>query len=105
MPDSIMFHDGNRLLQDAFDSRRISDRLEEKLTRTTFSDDDKAWILEEAGRPGASAADIARRYGIAERVLRRWKQELATAPVFVAVQITDPSVQPTATPADERSAP
>jgi hypothetical protein len=36
MTDSIMFHDGNRLLQDAFDSRRISDRLEKKLTRTAF---------------------------------------------------------------------
>src|SRR5262245_24726171 len=44
MPDSIMYHEGNRQLQDRFDSRRISDRLEEKLTRTTFSDDDKAFI-------------------------------------------------------------
>jgi uncharacterized protein len=44
MPDSIMYHDGNRRLQDRFDSRRISDRLEEKLTRTAFSDDDKAFI-------------------------------------------------------------
>jgi predicted pyridoxine 5'-phosphate oxidase superfamily flavin-nucleotide-binding protein len=41
---SIMFHDGNRQLQDRFDSRRISDRLEERLTRTTFTDDDKAYI-------------------------------------------------------------
>jgi len=41
---SIMYHDGNRQLQDRFDSRRISDRLEEKLTRTAFSDDDKAFI-------------------------------------------------------------
>jgi hypothetical protein len=44
MPDSIMYHAGNRRLQDRFDSRRISDRLEEKLTRTTFTDDDKAFI-------------------------------------------------------------
>jgi uncharacterized protein len=44
MTDSIMFHDGNRRLQDTFDSRRISDRLEEKLTRTTFTDEDKAFI-------------------------------------------------------------
>ena len=44
MPDSIMFHVGNRQLQDAFDSRRIADRLEEKLTRTAFTDDDKAFI-------------------------------------------------------------
>ena len=28
MTDSIMFHEGNRRLQDQFDSRRISDRLE-----------------------------------------------------------------------------
>jgi predicted pyridoxine 5'-phosphate oxidase superfamily flavin-nucleotide-binding protein len=41
---SIMFHDGNRQLQDRFDSRRISDRLEEKLTRTAFTPDDKAFI-------------------------------------------------------------
>jgi hypothetical protein len=44
-----------------------------------------------------SAADVARRYGIAERVLRRWKQELAVAPVFVCVQITDAD-----TPVEER---
>ena len=41
---SIMYHEGNRRLQDAFDSRRISDRLEEKLTRTVFTADDKAFI-------------------------------------------------------------
>ena len=41
---SIMYHDGNRKLQDRFDSRRIADRLEEKLTRVTFNDDDKVLI-------------------------------------------------------------
>ena len=41
---TIMYHDGNRQLQDRFDSRRIADRLEEKLTRTAFTDDDKAYI-------------------------------------------------------------
>jgi predicted pyridoxine 5'-phosphate oxidase superfamily flavin-nucleotide-binding protein len=41
---SIMYHDGNRRLQDTFDSRRISDRLEEKLTRTAFTQDDIALI-------------------------------------------------------------
>ena len=44
MPDSIMYHEGNRRLQDQFDSRRIADRLEEKLTRTAFTADDKAFI-------------------------------------------------------------
>ena len=41
---SIMYHDGNRDLQDRFESRRIADRLEEKLTRVAFTDDDKAFI-------------------------------------------------------------
>ena len=42
--DSILFHEGNRELQDTFESRRIADRLEEKLARTAFNDDDKAFI-------------------------------------------------------------
>jgi predicted pyridoxine 5'-phosphate oxidase superfamily flavin-nucleotide-binding protein len=41
---SVMFHDGNRRLQDQFDSRRIADRLEEKLTRFAFTDADRAFI-------------------------------------------------------------
>lgn len=44
MADSIMYHDGNRQLQDRFDSRRISDQLEEKLTRVQFSSDDRTFI-------------------------------------------------------------
>ena len=64
--------------------------------RRRFSDADKVWILEEAARSGMRAAEVARRYGIAERVLRRWKQELAAAPAFVSVQITDE-------PAEERA--
>jgi predicted lysophospholipase L1 biosynthesis ABC-type transport system permease subunit len=37
---------------------------------------------------------VARRYDIAGRLLRRWKQELAaTAPAFVTVQITDAAAQ------------
>jgi uncharacterized protein len=44
MPESVMFHEGNRRLQDRFDSRRISDRLEEKLTRKEFTGDDKTFI-------------------------------------------------------------
>ena len=44
MPDSFMFHEGNRRLQDQFESRRIADRLEQKLTRTAFTADDKTFI-------------------------------------------------------------
>ena len=50
MPASVMYHDGNRQLQDRFASRRISDRLEEKLTR-------KAWW--------AQLAAIAARWNVA----------------------------------------
>jgi hypothetical protein len=41
---TIMYHEGNRRLQADFDSRRIADRLEEKLTRTAFTAADKAFI-------------------------------------------------------------
>src|SRR5262245_24909761 len=44
MPDSILYHDGNRRLQDTFASRRIADRLEGKLTRTVFTADDRTFI-------------------------------------------------------------
>ncbi len=44
MTESVLYHEGNRQLQDAFDSRRISDRLEEKLCRRVFTADDKAFI-------------------------------------------------------------
>jgi hypothetical protein len=71
--------------------------------RRRFSEADKRRILAEAARPGASIAEVARRYGIARRVLRRWKQELAaaTAPAFATVQITDAGAASGATPAAE----
>jgi hypothetical protein len=58
--------------------------------RRQFSEGDKRRIVEEAVRPGASLSEVARRYGIAARVLFRWKQELTqVAPLFVAVEIAD----------------
>jgi transposase-like protein len=58
--------------------------------RRTFSEADKRRIVEETGRPGASLSEVARRYGIAARVLFRWKQDLTqAAPLFVAVEIAD----------------
>ena len=39
-----MYHDGNRELQDAFGSRALADRLEEKLNRSRFTEDDAAFI-------------------------------------------------------------
>ena len=41
--------------------------------RRRFSEADRRQILKEAAQPDASVAKIARRYGIARRVLCRWK--------------------------------
>jgi uncharacterized protein len=64
MPASAMYHEGNRQLQDRFDSRRISDRLEQKLTRGEFTPDDKLFVeglpyfflatADDEGRPDCS---------------------------------------------------
>lgn len=56
-------------------------------------------------QPGASLSAVARHYGIAARVLFRWKQELAPTPVFVAVQITDSLTPSDATPSEEEPVP
>jgi hypothetical protein len=39
-----MYHEGNRALQDAFGSRALADRLEERLRRDRFNEDDAAFI-------------------------------------------------------------
>ncbi|MET0181423.1 MAG: pyridoxamine 5'-phosphate oxidase family protein [Caulobacterales bacterium] len=41
---SSMYHSGSRVLQAAFGSTALADRLEEKLHHTAFTDDDKAFI-------------------------------------------------------------
>ena len=38
------YHEGMRQLQDRFDSRRLADRLDERLGRSAFSDEDRAFI-------------------------------------------------------------
>ena len=61
--------------------------------RRRFSAADKKRIVEEACRPGASVSGVARRYGIAARVVFRWRQELApvakTGTTFLPVTLTD----------------
>ncbi len=39
-----MYHEGNRTLQDAFGSRALADRLEQRLRRDKFTEDDAAFI-------------------------------------------------------------
>jgi uncharacterized protein len=41
---SILYHDGNRELQDEFHSRSIADRLEQVTTRSLFTEDDRKFI-------------------------------------------------------------
>jgi len=61
---SPAYHAGMRGLQDRFDTRRLADRLEEKLARRDFSDEDRAFIesralfflatADDQGRPDCS---------------------------------------------------
>ncbi len=39
-----LYHEGNRTLQDRFDTRRLADRIEERLDRDAFDADDRAFI-------------------------------------------------------------
>jgi transposase-like protein len=58
--------------------------------RRSFSAADRRHILAEAAEPGRSLSEVARRYGIARRVICRWQQEQAVdKPSFVEVEITD----------------
>ena len=41
---SALYHEGSRRLQDAFESRRMADRLERTVTRAAFTEEDRAFI-------------------------------------------------------------
>ncbi|MEQ8697253.1 MAG: transposase, partial [Bauldia litoralis] len=67
--------------------------------RRRFSETDRRHILTEAAAPGASISEVARRYGLARRVLCRWRQEAAATPDFVDVAMVDaPGADEKATP-------
>jgi predicted pyridoxine 5'-phosphate oxidase superfamily flavin-nucleotide-binding protein len=44
MIDRPFYHEESRKLQDKFDTRRLADRLNERLVRSSFNDDDRAFI-------------------------------------------------------------
>jgi len=81
MTNSIMYHEGNRRLQDQFESRRISDRLA-TFTRKEFTPDDRLFIqslpyfflatADADGRP-----DCSFKGGIPGFVAVTWPSELA----------------------------
>lgn len=64
MSDNPMYHEGMRRLQDVRDTRRLADRLENTIVRTSFSEEDRAFIArcamffvataDGAGRPDCS---------------------------------------------------
>jgi len=39
-----LYHDGNRKLQDRFDTRRLADRIEDRIVRDHIDEDDRAFI-------------------------------------------------------------
>ena len=58
------YHEASRALQDRFDTRRLADRIDERIVRTAIDDDDRAFIeradmffiatADEEGRPQCS---------------------------------------------------
>ena len=64
MTDNSMYHDGMRQLQDARETRRLADRLEQTIVHTAFTDEDRAFIercsmffvatADHSGRPDCS---------------------------------------------------
>jgi predicted pyridoxine 5'-phosphate oxidase superfamily flavin-nucleotide-binding protein len=44
MDERATYHEGMRALQDRFDARRLADRLDERLGRSAFSDEDRDFI-------------------------------------------------------------
>ncbi|HKP17834.1 MAG TPA: pyridoxamine 5'-phosphate oxidase family protein [Gaiellaceae bacterium] len=40
----MRYHEGSRRLQDQFDTRRLADRIDERLVHATIDDDDRAFI-------------------------------------------------------------
>lgn len=60
--------------------------------RRRFSEEEKRRIVDEASQPSCSVSQTARRYGIAARVLFRWKEALKPKLpelTFAPVEVTD----------------
>jgi predicted pyridoxine 5'-phosphate oxidase superfamily flavin-nucleotide-binding protein len=54
------FHEGSRLYQDRFDTRRLADRIDERLVRDWIDDDDRAFV-ERCDMLFLATADVAGR--------------------------------------------
>lgn len=73
--------------------------------RRRFSADEKVRLVEEAFAPGVQVASVARRLGIDQSLLYRWRRQLfgdpPRLPAFTPVTVTEP---PDATPLPGTSA-
>jgi transposase len=74
-----------------------------KRSRRSWSDEAKRRIVEEAVAPGASVADIARRYGVNANLLFNWRKAARMASSAATAAVSAPAApaeaQPDATPA------
>jgi len=77
--------------------------------RRNFGEADKRRLIDEASRPGASVSAVARKYGIAARVLFRWRKELSEdpqpAPVFAEVKLNEAPAGEAAMPSPAPASP
>jgi transposase len=60
-----------------------------KRSRRSWSDEDKRRIVEEAVAPGASVADIARRYGVNANLLFNWRKAARAASSAATAVVSD----------------
>jgi transposase len=63
-----------------------------KRCRRLWSPDEKRRIVEEACRPGASVADIARYHGLNANLLFNWRKAALASPVATAAEIASSAV-------------
>ncbi|MEE4144752.1 MAG: transposase [Halieaceae bacterium] len=86
-----------------------SGRSGEICRRRDFAMADKRRMVEEAARPGATVSGVARKYGIARRLLFQWKKDLAIgpqpAPVLAEVRLGDMEPDQCAMPSPATAAP
>jgi transposase len=67
-----------------------------KASRRSWSREEKRRIVEEASRPGASVADVARRHGLNSNQVFNWRKLWGTQPAVEAASSATPPVQPDA---------
>jgi transposase len=70
-----------------------------KASRRSWSREEKRRIVEEASRPGASVADVARRHGLNSNQVFNWRKLWGTQPAADAGSPAVPRAQPDASPA------